>query len=150
MNQENVFVNEIACHQRLNQLSTPHYDEILPLLTLQLRHGVCCVPLEEGGVHPWKRLFERPRGHVLLDVIHPSRVGAIFPLGPDVVELLIGPSPDEQASDVDHSFARLGHRLVMSPPSPMLEASARVFVGPGRALHYAVKRQVHEDKDFQS
>src|SRR6266480_6113502 len=56
VDQEHVLVDEVAPHQRLDQLSAAEYYEILALFLLEPGHGLRGIALEERGVAPRERL----------------------------------------------------------------------------------------------
>src|SRR5437588_11379341 len=59
VDQEHVLVDEVAPHQRLDQLSAAEYYEILALLLLEPGHGLRGIALEERGVAPREWLLQR-------------------------------------------------------------------------------------------
>src|ERR1700676_4440208 len=59
VNQEYVLVDEVVPHQRLDQLSAAHHQEILAWLLLERGYGLCGITRQERGVAPRERLRER-------------------------------------------------------------------------------------------
>jgi len=59
VDQEHLLVDEVAPHQRLDQLSAAQDHEILARLLLEPGHGLRGVALEERGVTPRERLLQR-------------------------------------------------------------------------------------------
>jgi len=57
VNQEHVIIDEVGPHQRLDQFSAPHYQEILARLLFELRDGLRCIAFEQRGIAPWERLL---------------------------------------------------------------------------------------------
>ena len=95
MDQQDVLVDEVAPHQRLEKDSTAEYDDILAGMRLQPGHGLRRIALEQRGVDPRQRLFQRRRGDILLGVVEHRGEGIVVgPLGPDAVEVLVRPSPE--------------------------------------------------------
>jgi hypothetical protein len=59
VDQEHPFVDEVAPHQRLDELAAAEYPDVLARLLLEPRHGLRGVALEKGGVAPLERLLQR-------------------------------------------------------------------------------------------
>jgi hypothetical protein len=151
VDREDVLVDEVALHQRLDQLSASEDHEILARLFLQPCHGARGVALEKRGVAPRERLLQGGRRHVLLAAVDHRGVGVVLRLlGPDGGEVLVGPSLEQQRPALGDAFChhaahdRIG---VGRRPAAVLEAVAAVLVGVAGCLHHAIERQVvgHDD-----
>src|SRR5690348_2636365 len=105
MDQQHILVYEVAPHQRLDQLSAAEYHDVLAWLLLERSHRLRGVAFEERGVAPWER-FPQCRGrHVLLRVVEYLSVRVVGSTGPDGVEVLIGPPPEQQRPSLCHPLA---------------------------------------------
>ncbi len=104
MDQEHVLVDEVAPHQRLDELSAAEHHDVLARLLFEPGHGLRGVALEERGVAPRKRLLQRRRRDVLLGVVEHrrERVGLRL-VGPEGEEVLVGPSPEQEGAAIGPS-----------------------------------------------
>src|SRR5207247_10453882 len=74
--------------------------------------------------------------------------GIVGSVGPDGVEVLIGPSAQQKGTRIGHAFLSRFHRGVGRRPAAVLEAVAAVLVRPSRCLHDPVEGQIREYNDF--
>src|SRR5215213_3077287 len=148
---QHVLVDEIVPHQELDQLSTTEYTDVLARLFLEPGNRFRDVAFQQGGVAPWKWLGQRCGGDVFPGVIEHLGERVVLLVGPEAVEVLIGPSSEQQRPTFGHppshhpahDLISVGHR-----PAAMLEAAAGVLTSPTRCLHHAIERQVLDHNNF--
>src|SRR5205823_9022509 len=151
VDQQDKPVDEVACHQRLDQFSTAEDHQILSRRLLEPGYGVGGVAFEECGVAPRKRLLQGSRRDVLLGVVEDVGEGIVPLFGPETGEVLVGPPPQQERPTSGHALRRRRAGDGIHPwgrPAAVLGAAAPVLVGAARCLHGAVERDVVEDNDF--
>jgi hypothetical protein len=148
---EHELVDEVASHQRLDQLPAAQHPEVLARLLLELSNRLGGVAVEERRVAPRQRFLQRRRRDVLLGLVEHLGVRIVRLVGPEREEVFVGPSPEEQRAALRHPLAHLPpHDLVGAGvrPAAVLEPAAVVLVGTARGLHHPVERHVFDHDDF--
>src|SRR4029077_6609709 len=125
-----------------------HDEDILAGLGLDWFERRSRLAREENRVHPRQGAGERPRRHVLTNAVEPRREGALGPLGPHAVEILIRTSAQQQRAGGGEYLTGLRHRRVRSRPAAVLEAIAGVLIRTPGSLHDAVEAHVGTDNNF--
>lgn len=95
MYHEHELVDEILLHQRSNELSAAHDQNVFSRLSFQSRHSVGGVAFEQGRVPPRKRFGQRRRDDVILGVVESLPVRIVFPIRPDIEEIRVGSSTEQ-------------------------------------------------------
>jgi hypothetical protein len=149
VDRQEVLVDEVASHQRPDQLPAAEDAEVLVQL-FEAGHLLRGVPIEECRVTPRQRLGQRGGRDVLLAVVEHLGEGIVRSVGPYGGEVQIGSSPQEQRTALSHPLSHdRTHDLVAigRGPTAVRKAPAAVFIGAGRSLHHTIEREVLDNHD---
>src|SRR5918995_5969357 len=96
MYDEQVLVDQLATHERLDQFAASHHEQIARSALLELRDRVASLSLQQRRVRPRERLPQGPRADVLGGIVEPLIERAV--LSVTVAEhLLVRPTAEQQA-----------------------------------------------------
>lgn len=133
VDEQNESVNQILLHQRPDEFTAAHNQEIGSKLLLELSHGIGSISTKQRRVAPRKRLGQCRRGDVLLRVVESCRKGIICLFGPERKEILIGLSSQKERAVLGLAHHRRTDGFTTgSCPTPVCKAIASVFVGATR------------------